>query len=201
MCFVRVYYWRLCLTPSTSIASGRPRSPGGWSDLPSDTEDTFFFSASEVEDYRRDKRRRVIDHDRETHLRTEAGDSDEEVDPRAEWGGSESLSMTSLLYSLISFSPSSSNSNLAPLPRSPTTPSLDMRILANHGADPRFAFLRGRWSRAWRIAKGKTRLELEAEKKRKEEEAKQKAVVSIGGLAGYRDSDDEDEATRREGQR
>ena len=69
----------------------RPSSPGGWSDLPSDTEDTFFFSAEEVEDYRREKRRRVMDRDREARLqaiRAEEG-SDEEKDPREDWGGSD----------------------------------------------------------------------------------------------------------------
>lgn len=78
-----------------------------------------------------------------------------------------------------------------------TTPNpaqLEMRILANHGADHRFAFLRGRWSRAWRLAKGKARLELEAEKTRKEEEeAAKKSGGGMGGLAGYGDSDEEGE--------
>lgn len=78
-----------------------------------------------------------------------------------------------------------------------TTPNpaqLEMRILANHGADQRFAFLRGRWSRAWRLAKGKARLELEAEKTRKEEEeAAKKSGGGMGGLAGYGDSDEEGE--------
>ena len=53
---------------SASPVSPDPASPGGWSDLPSDAEDTFFFSAEEAEDYRRDKRRRVIDRDREARL-------------------------------------------------------------------------------------------------------------------------------------
>ena len=72
---------------------------------------------------------------------------------------------------------------------SPNPAQLEMRILANHGADPRFAFLRGRWSRAWRMAKGKVRLEQEEEKKRRVEAAKKQS--SIGGLAGYGDSDEE----------
>ena len=74
---------------------------------------------------------------------------------------------------------------------SPNPAQLEMRILANHGGDPRFAFLRGRWGRAWRLAKGKFRLEQEAEKRRKEDAAK---PVAMGGLAGYgSDSDEEDE--------
>ena len=79
---------------------------------------------------------------------------------------------------------------------SPNAAQLEMRILANHGADPRFAFLRGRWSRAWRLAKGKARLELEAEKRRKAEDAKEQAQANlgIGGLAGYGDSDEESDS-------
>ena len=68
---------------------------------------------------------------------------------------------------------------------SPNAAQLEMRILANHGTDPRSAFLRGRWSRAWRLTKGKLRLELEAEERRKEEEAQQSSGATLGGLAGY----------------
>ena len=60
--------------------------------MPSDTEDTFFFSAEEAEDYRRDKRRRLIDGDREARLQAllaEAGEDDGERDPREDWGGSD----------------------------------------------------------------------------------------------------------------
>lgn len=74
---------------------------------------------------------------------------------------------------------------------SPNPAQLEMRILANHGADPRFAFLRGRWSRAWRLTKSKLRLELEA-KKMKDKGAALSGGVGIGGLAGYGDSDDDD---------
>lgn len=81
---------------------------------------------------------------------------------------------------------------------SPNPAQLEMRILANHGADPRFAFLRGRWSRAWRLTKSKLRLELEA-KKRKEKEAALPGGVGIGGLDGYGDSDDEGNAEEGDG--
>jgi hypothetical protein len=68
----------------------KPSSPGGWSDLPSDAEDTFFFSPEEVEDFRRDKRRRLIDRTREERLkarRAEDGEgSEEEEEP---WAGSD----------------------------------------------------------------------------------------------------------------
>lgn len=73
---------------------------------------------------------------------------------------------------------------------SPTPAQLEMRILANHGADARFAFLRGRWSRAWKITKGRARLAIEAQKKELMEE-KEKQKVGLGGLAGYGDSDED----------
>ena len=197
--------------------AARPSSPGGWSDLPSDSEDTFFFSAEEVEDYRREKRRRVMDRDREARLRAiraEEGDDAGERDPREDWGGSDEearLHSHSHAPALIYFhltaiarintpytniQPDDAEHELmrrtaAHILVSPNPAQLEMRILANHGADPRFAFLRGRWSRAWRLTKGKARLEMEAEKKRKAEDAKAQSDAGIGGLAGYGDSDEE----------
>lgn len=52
---------------------------------------------------------------------------------------------------------------------SPNAAQLEMRILANHGADKRFAFLRGRWSRAWQITKARIKLGMEAEKARSDQ--------------------------------
>ncbi|KAH9850926.1 hypothetical protein C2E23DRAFT_833437 [Lenzites betulinus] len=161
-----------------------PSSPGGWSDLPSDAEDTFFFSPDEIEDYRRDKRRRVIHEDRQARLRAlhvEApNDGQPPADPREDWGGSDEepdeaqrgLMQRTATHVLAS----------------PNSAQLEMRILANHGADPRFAFLRGRWARAWRLMKTKIRLDAAAEKQRISEG---KESAGIGGLAGYGDSDED----------
>jgi hypothetical protein len=55
--------------------------------LPSDTEDTFFFTPCEIEDYRRDKRRRLIDQNREDRLRALAATEEGEHSDR--WGGSD----------------------------------------------------------------------------------------------------------------
>ena len=66
----------------------RPLSPSGWSDLPSDSEDTFFFSPDELEDYHREKRRRLIEHGREERLRALASIDGQETDPDP-WGGSD----------------------------------------------------------------------------------------------------------------
>ncbi|KAF9267142.1 hypothetical protein L218DRAFT_720913 [Marasmius fiardii PR-910] len=161
--------------------SNRPSSPGGWSDLPSDTEDTFFFSAEETEDYRREKRRRLLEKSREERLRArmeEDGESQVEGDPDP-WGDSDE-------------EPDEPQKEIMRrtakhIATSPNPAQLEMRILANHGGDKRFAFLRGRWRRAWQVIEGKARLEHEQEQKQK-----QKSVL-IGTLGDYGDSSGEEE--------
>ncbi|KAH9923979.1 uncharacterized protein BXZ73DRAFT_103709 [Epithele typhae] len=68
-------------------------SPGGWSDLPSDAKDPFFFSTREMEDYRCDMRRRVLDDNREARLRAlrdaDGSDNDDPKSPKDDWGGSD----------------------------------------------------------------------------------------------------------------
>ena len=73
---------------------------------------------------------------------------------------------------------------------SPNPAQLEMRILANHGADKRFAFLRGRWSRVWRTEKERAR-QHQAEEAKKIQS--QMALMPLGGLAGYGDSDTDGE--------
>ncbi|EIW52684.1 uncharacterized protein TRAVEDRAFT_135080, partial [Trametes versicolor FP-101664 SS1] len=178
----------------TATSVEEPSSPGGWSDLPSDAEDTFFFSSQEVEDYRREKRRRIISEDRQARLRairSEVGDEEKvDADPREEWGGSDEEPDDTQLELM--------RRTAAHVHTSPNPAQLEMRILANHGADPRFAFLRGRWSRAWRLTKSKLRLELEA-KKTKDKGAALSGGAGIGGLSGYGDSDDDDDGSAEEG--
>ncbi|OCH85857.1 hypothetical protein OBBRIDRAFT_784227 [Obba rivulosa] len=168
--------------PASTISP--PGSPSGWSDLPSDAEDTFFFSRAEADDFRREKRRRLIDQSREERLRAlhaEAGEDDDGA-PAERWGGSDE-------------EPDDAQRELmrrtaAHILGSPNPAQLELRILANHGADARFAFLRGRWARAWRTAKGRARLEKEQEGQRRAAAAK--PASALGGLAGYGDSDAED---------
>ena len=61
------------------------------SDLPSDTEDTFFFSPSEADDYHREKRRRTMGRDRESRLQAlRDTDQDDDDSPDGDlWGGSD----------------------------------------------------------------------------------------------------------------
>ncbi|KAF8634674.1 hypothetical protein AX15_000775 [Amanita polypyramis BW_CC] len=165
----------------------RAESPSGWSDLPSDTEDTFFFSPDEVEDYRREKRRRTLDKAYEERLKARMAEDEDEGEEHDIWGGSDE-------------EPDDTQKELmrrtaTHLQSSPNPAQLEMRILANHGADKRFAFLRGRWSHAWRLTKSKARQQAEEEAAKdgaaREDEALQPSS-SLGALAGYGDSDESD---------
>ncbi|KAG2144449.1 uncharacterized protein EDB93DRAFT_1153525 [Suillus bovinus] len=166
--------------PILSTIQPKSLSPTGWSDLPSDTEDTFFLTPHENEDYRREKRRRLIDQNREDRLRALAEtDESEQLDL---WGGSDE-------------EPDDAQSELMKrtalhLLSSPNPAQLEMRILANHGADKRFAFLRGRWSRAWRMTKERLRQE-KVDQSAQSLRASRNILVGLGGLAAYGDSDDE----------
>ncbi|KAF9524218.1 hypothetical protein CPB83DRAFT_861642 [Crepidotus variabilis] len=159
------------LPPLTSIKP--PDSPTGWSDLPSDAEDTFFLDNEEIEDVRREQRRLENERAREARLRARVEEDDEYVirfGGKADvWGGSDEEpdeACKALLHRTATH-----------LVSSPNPAQLEMRILANHGNDKRFAFLRGRWSRAWNLAKAKARMEMEKEKPNK------KAVIGL--LTGY----------------
>ncbi|KAI6033516.1 hypothetical protein PISMIDRAFT_329578 [Pisolithus microcarpus 441] len=164
----------------------RPLSPSGWSDLPSDTEDTFFFSPEEAEDYRRDKRRKLIDYAREERMRAILARDRERggtvVEDSDVWGGSDEK-------------PDETQKELirrtaVHMISSPNPAQLEMRILANHGADKRFAFLRGRWSRAWKGAKELARQERRTRESEKEEELPSGSSSLQGLIVGYGGSEE-----------
>lgn len=71
---------------------------------------------------------------------------------------------------------------------SPNPTQLEARILANHGKDGRFAFLRGRWGKVWREVK---------EGVLKEKEGKEKGGGL--GLGEYGSDSDSDEEKGEEG--
>ncbi|KAA1475316.1 hypothetical protein DENSPDRAFT_420265 [Dentipellis sp. KUC8613] len=168
--------------PTPVSSSSRPPSPSGWSDLPSDAEDTFFFTPEEAEDYHREKRRRIINQLREERLKArEAEDDGDDLHPATEqWGGSDEEPEETQRAVMCR--------TAAHLVASPNVAQLEMRILANHGADPRFAFLRGRWARAWAVIKAEARRDAEKEK------SAAGGGKGLGGIMGYEDSDEESEA-------
>ncbi|KAJ3773679.1 hypothetical protein FB446DRAFT_731834 [Lentinula raphanica] len=179
------YDARLLLDPQTllnslaneeqDIVAPAPSSPSGWSDLSSDAEDTYFLTADETEDFRREKRRRLMEQAREDRLKARMEEDGEEI-----WGGSDEEPEESQREIMRRTAKS--------ILTSPNPAQLELRILANHGADPRFAFLRGRWSRAWKTVKARVRAD--------EAEQKQKAAlnsVRTGLVEDYADSDESGE--------
>ncbi|KAI0031769.1 hypothetical protein K488DRAFT_78882 [Vararia minispora EC-137] len=165
------------LTPPTAPPlPPEPPSPNGWSDLPSDAEDTFFLAPEDIDDYERTKRRRAIEQLREERLRAMEGDDDGVlVEEGEQWGGSDEepdeeqkAVMRRTAIHLLS---------------SPNIAQLEMRILANHGAHPRFAFLRGRWPRAWAAIRAQVRGEKEGTRKGQSQEG-----TGLEGLMAYADS-------------
>lgn len=152
-----------------------PESPGGWSDLPSDTEDTFFFSPEEADDYHREKKRRLNDEAREERLRARLAEDGEEDE---QWGGSDEEPEEPVKEVMR---------RTAKLILSAANPTqMEMKVLVDFGdKQPAFAFMKGRWSRAWKTVKATTRLQLA------EEVMQRNASAGLGGLADYGDSDAE----------
>ncbi|KXN90735.1 hypothetical protein AN958_03750 [Leucoagaricus sp. SymC.cos] len=115
---------------TSTMARSTPGSPSGWSDLPSDTEETFFFSPEEAEDYRHEKRRRLLEQAHEERLKARMEEEKEEVQEEVDedpWGGSDE-------------EPDDTQKELmrrtaTHLLSSPNPAQLEMRILANHGYD------------------------------------------------------------------
>ncbi|GAA5890893.1 hypothetical protein JCM6882_008848 [Rhodosporidiobolus microsporus] len=183
-------------TPANTSTSDPPAPPSpGFSDLPSDHEELFYFSPVERADLEKRKKRRRMDEEREERVRQR-----EEEDRRAEgkeapkegevdWeaGDEPSPTLLSLMLRLH-----------ATLYSSPNPQLLELRILANHGSDPRFrSFMRkeGRWFGVWeRVRRG------EEVGKRKEEAGKQAGGGGgLAGLAAY-GSDSDEETEDEEGQ-
>ncbi|CED83053.1 hypothetical protein [Phaffia rhodozyma] len=148
----------LHILPAFHSSSSQPRPPSspsassstaGWSDLPSDAEDTFFFSGSEGENYEHDKKRRKLDALRGGRLA--ALEDERKKDGLLEgqiedvWGLSDEEPPESIAILMEHTSKS--------LQASPNPNVLELRILTNHGSDPRFAFFRGRWRKRWEAFK------------------------------------------------
>lgn len=76
---------------------------------------------------------------------------------------------------------------------SPNPAQLEMRILANHGGNKKFAFLLGRWGRTWQIIKGKARIERDEKVEKSRNPESGQGGAGLGILAAYGDSDGESE--------
>ncbi|ODO08049.1 hypothetical protein I350_03632 [Cryptococcus amylolentus CBS 6273] len=155
-------------------ASSPTRSSSSWS-LPSDTEETWALSdEEEMEIYKNEKKKKWMEGLRAERLRErerEDMDRGKAVQKSADgWDDDEEppeAILTLMAHTALALS------------GSPNPSVLEIRILTNHSNDERFAFLRGRYRKAWEAAKGKVKREKE-EKARKEERER-----GLGGLGGY----------------
>ncbi|GAA5887565.1 hypothetical protein JCM5296_002620 [Sporobolomyces johnsonii] len=168
------------LPPPLRTRTPSPALSAGFSDLPSDHEELFYFDELERDEIARKKKRRRMDDERTERVRLlEARD-------RADLGGDDSPDET-----LPSPTQLALMRKLATTLSSAADPTmLEIRILTHHGADERFAFLRkgGKWRDVWeRIRRGER---VGGEKGEEKEEREEKG--GLGGLAAY-GSDSEDE--------
>ncbi|GAA5939910.1 hypothetical protein JCM3775_007146 [Rhodotorula graminis] len=182
--------------PAPDAASSTSR---GFDSLPSTHEESFYFTPAERTAIERKTRRRQLEDEREARVRAAAQRDEEERVAEEKRLAEETTSQLALMHRLH-----------ATLSSSPNPALLEMRVLANHGADARFAFLRpgargGRWRETWeRIRSGELRAEGEDEREKPVVKQEEKGG-GMAGLAAYGSSDEDegegdDEATRADEQ-
>ncbi|KAJ9093734.1 hypothetical protein QFC21_006330 [Naganishia friedmannii] len=167
-----------------------PASSTGWTDLPSDAEDTFFLSGDEGQEYEREKKRRRIDAAREKRVEAlRARMAEEEVERREEKPADD-------VWGDINEEPPDAIKTLMrhtykSLAASPNPQVLELRILTHHSGDTRFSFLKGRYKAAWEAIKSGKDFPKPASTSLPAT-TMAAAKVGIGGLMGdYGDSDSE----------
>ncbi|SGY30222.1 BQ5605_C002g01130 [Microbotryum silenes-dioicae] len=157
----------------------------GFEDLPDDAEEMFYFEPEERELIERERKSKRLELGREERikaLKREEEEEEEEEHENEETEPSETqLALMKKLHTTLS--------NAA-------DPSLlEIRIMANHGRDPRFDFLRkeGKWSDVWeRIKKGEP--VGEEARRNDEENVGNGSGNGLGlGLNGYGSDSEEEE--------
>jgi hypothetical protein len=166
------YDARLLLDERPQIPEARSPSSTGWSDVPSDAEETFSMVEEDIEDHARRKKRKLLDEQREHRLKAlqdeggQAPATEETSDTLSE--DKEVFSLLFLLSRILILTrftqPDDAQRELMyrtarHLAASDNPAQLEMRILANHGADRRFCFLRGHWPEVWDKIKKDFKLE------------------------------------------
>lgn len=137
-----------------------------------------------MDDIRTAKRRRALDDARTERL--SAMQAIENAAPSEDADDGEELGDEELDEEQLSLM----RRTAAHLHASPDRTRLIARILANHGSDRRFAFLRGQWQRAW----ANVQQEVLDEETKKANSVDSTDLVGLG-LGGYGDSDDDDAST------
>ncbi|KAI9622140.1 hypothetical protein KEM48_007454 [Puccinia striiformis f. sp. tritici PST-130] len=198
------YDARLLLSPPSShstlsnlqpqITSPPPLSPTGYSDLPSDHEEMFYFEPEERHEIAQKKLRRKRDDERSVRIKLR----EEEDRLREEQLRLSKIPPTEQVTLM--------KRTLEALKTSPSPSLLEIRILANHGNDPRFSsFLRreGKWRDYWESMKSDPDLSSSTTpsdqpvQKRSSSSVIPSATVATCGLVDYGDSSDEDDSVDR----
>ncbi|KIY64186.1 hypothetical protein CYLTODRAFT_402173 [Cylindrobasidium torrendii FP15055 ss-10] len=160
--------------PSTSEA-GKTAANVGWDDLPADAAEVFLLGAEAIEDFHREKRRRMNEEAREARLRAMSPEP-EAAAAGDEWGGSDEEPDESVVLVM--------QKTARMILSAPNPTQMEMKIVMDFGKkQPAFAFLGGRWRRRWETIRASTNEALQKEKARS---------TGLGGLADYGDTDGEE---------
>lgn len=125
-------------------AKGDSNSETGFSELDSDTEDVFFLEDEEWSAHLSDKQRRHLEQARKGRVMALAAREQDGEQSKAE----QFTNGTPPNLTLEQFSLMKRTAEALKKAKKPSV--LAMRILANHGSDPRFAFLRRGKEQRWR---------------------------------------------------
>ncbi|KAH9810558.1 hypothetical protein DFH28DRAFT_902770 [Melampsora americana] len=172
-----------------TIITPPPVSPTGYSDLPSDHEEMFYFDEMERQEIAQRKLRRKRDEQqhKRIRLREEEEKQREENIRLSKIPPSDQILLMSRTLEALNSSPSPSL--------------LEIRILANHGNDPRFAsFLGkdGKFRSYWESMKsGKQATKNATSEKSKVSEVQ---INGLQGIADYGESSDEGDAVKEDGE-
>ncbi|CBQ70874.1 conserved hypothetical protein [Sporisorium reilianum SRZ2] len=160
----------------------------GWSDLDSDTEDLFYMTALEAATFAHQKAKTTLDAQRSVRLATLPSPSPPPP-PSTKVAAVLSKAQFDLMQRTARAVASSSNASL-----------LELKILANHGADARFAFLRNdagmqQWSAVWEALKtSKGEMGYDAALNMCDDGGVKPSSGAGGALVAYDDSDSDSQS-------
>ncbi|GAA5824850.1 hypothetical protein JCM3770_001143 [Rhodotorula araucariae] len=174
------------LPPRAPTAPSSSSGRRGFSSLGSTHEEAFFFTPAERAALERTAARRRLEDERDARVRAAETRDEAERGERDAADAAEAEQQLALMRRLH-----------ATLAASPNPALLELRILANHAADTRFAFLRpgargGRWRGVWeRLRRGE---------KVGGEKGPMVQASSMAGIAAYGSSDEDEDEDEDEGE-
>ncbi|SJX65899.1 uncharacterized protein SRS1_16452 [Sporisorium reilianum f. sp. reilianum] len=161
----------------------------GWSGLDSDTEDLFYMTSLEAATFAHQKAKTTLDAQRSVRLATLPSPSPPPP-PSTKVAAVLSKAQFDLMQRTARAVASSSNASL-----------LELKILANHGADARFAFLRNdagmqpKWSAVWEALKtSKGEMGYDAALNMCDDRGVKPSSSAGGALVAYDDSDSDSQS-------